>query len=324
MVRKAFITGATGQDGSYLAELLLLKGYEVYCLVRRSSVGNLDRLEHIKDRIVIVEGDMLDESSLDNAIMQVQPTEVYNLAAQSFVATSWKQPVLTADVDALGTLRLLEAVRRHAPSAKFYQASTSEMYGNAESTVQDEQTTFRPRSPYAISKLFAHWIAVNYRESYGLFVCCGILFNHESERRGFEFVTRKISDGVARIKLGLADHISLGNLDSKRDWGYAGDYVEAMWLMLQQKTPEDYVISTGKTHTVRDFVRAAFDVVGIQDWEKYVRQDSQFMRPAELYVLQGNPNKAMTKLGWKPRTGFGELVELMVNSDLKRLKEELS
>lgn len=321
-MKSALITGITGQDGSYLAEFLLKKGYRVYGLVRRLSTPNYWRIEHILDKITIIEGDMTDEGSLINAIKTANPDEVYNLAAQSFVATSWKQPVLTAEVTAVGTLRLLEAVRQFAPHAKFYQASTSEMYGNAAENIQDEQTKFRPRSPYAISKLFAHWMAVNYRESYGMFVCCGILFNHESPRRGIEFVTRKITDGVARIKLGIAKEIVLGSLDSQRDWGFAGDYVESMWMMLQHETPDDYVISTGVTHSVKDFVETAFNAAGIKDWQKYIKQDPTFMRPAELFVLQGSSKRAENKLGWKPKVNFEQLIKMMVDEDIKRLSRK--
>jgi len=318
-MKSALITGITGQDGSYLAELLLKKGYKVYGLVRRLSNPNYGRIEHILDKITVIGGDMTDQGSLMNAVEISKPDEVYNLAAQSFVGASWKQPVLTAEVSAMGTLKLLEAVRKLAPKARFYQASTSEMYGNATKNIHEEQTMFSPRSPYAISKLFSHWMAVNYRESYKIFICCGILFNHESPRRGIEFVTRKITDGVARIKFGLSKELILGNLDSKRDWGFAGDYVEAMWLMLQQDKPEDYVISTGVTHSVRDFVKEAFKVVGISDWEKYVKQDPRFMRPVELNILQGNSQKAMDKLGWKPKVSFEQLVKMMVEKDIKRL-----
>ncbi|MEX2681012.1 MAG: GDP-mannose 4,6-dehydratase [Candidatus Sigynarchaeota archaeon] len=322
-MRSALITGITGQDGSYLAELLLQKGYKVYGLVRRLSTPNFSRIEHILDKIVILEGDLTDEASLAKAIIDAKPDEIYNLAAQSFVATSWKQPVATAEITGIGTLKLIDAVRQIHPKARIYQASTSEMYGNATDTVQDEQSKFSPRSPYAIAKLFAHWIAVNYRESYGMYICCGILFNHESPRRGIEFVSRKITDGVARIKLGLAKELVLGNLDAKRDWGYAGDYVEAIWLMLQQEKPDDYVISTGVTHSVRDFVREAFKVVGITDWEKYVKQDERYMRPAELFTLQGNNSKASKQLNWKPKMKFEDLVKLMVDADIKRLSSGL-
>lgn len=319
--KSALITGITGQDGSYLSEFLLKKGYTVFGIVRRLSTPNYWRIEHVLNKITIIDGDLTDQASLINAIIESQPDEVYNLAAQSFVQTSWKQPILTAEVNAIGTLNLLEAVRKITPDTKFYQASTSEMYGNATDTIQDEQSKFSPRSPYAISKLFAHWIAVNYRESYGMFICCGILFNHESPRRGIEFVTRKITDGVARIKLGLADEIVLGNLDSKRDWGFAGDYVEAMWLMLQQKKADDYVISTSVPHSVRDFVEAAFQAADIPDWEGYVKTSTQFMRPAELFTLQGNSTKAWKVLKWKPKMTFEELVKLMVDEDIKRLSD---
>nr|MDO8083619.1 GDP-mannose 4,6-dehydratase [Candidatus Sigynarchaeum springense]MDO8115914.1 GDP-mannose 4,6-dehydratase [Candidatus Sigynarchaeota archaeon] len=319
-MRSALITGITGQDGSYLAEFLLQKGYKVYGLVRRLSTPNFSRIEHVLDKIIILEGDLTDEASLARAISESRPDELYNLAAQSFVATSWKQPVATAEVTAIGTLKLMDAVHHLKPNTRIYQASTSEMYGNATDTVQDEQSKFSPRSPYAISKLFAHWIAVNYRESYGMYICCGILFNHESPRRGIEFVSRKITDGVARIKLGLANELVLGNLDAKRDWGFAGDYVEAMWLMLQQEKPDDYVISTGVTHSVRDFVREAFKAVGITDWEKHVKQDEKYMRPAELYTLQGNSTKAYNLLNWKPKMKFEDLVKLMVDADINRLK----
>jgi len=321
-MKRALITGITGQDGSYLAEFLLSKNYKVFGLVRRLSTPNVWRIEHILDRITLIEGDLLDHASLHSAMEQSKPDEVYNLAAQSFVGTSWRQPLATSEVTGIGTLRMLEAVKSYSHSVKFYQASSSEMYGNATASIQDEQTKFCPRSPYAISKLYAHWIAVNYRESYNMFVCCGILFNHESPRRGIEFVTRKISDGVARIKLGMANELILGNLDSKRDWGYAADYVEAMWLMLQQDQPEDYVISTGETHSVKDFVAAAFAHVGIEDWESYVKQDPCFMRPAELNTLQGNSKRAENRLGWKPKVNFQKLVGMMVDADMQRLADQ--
>jgi GDPmannose 4,6-dehydratase len=321
-MKKALITGITGQDGSYLAEFLLKKGYKVFGLVRRLSTPNLWRIEQILDQITLLEGDLLDQASLNKAIIDSQPDEVYNLAAQSFVATSWKQPGLTSKVTGLGCLNVLESIRHFSPKTKFYQASSSEMYGNATENIQDEQTKFCPRSPYAISKLYAHWISVNYRESYGLFVCSGILFNHESPRRGIEFVTRKITDGVAKIKLGLATKISLGNLDAKRDWGYAGDYVEAMWLMLQQAKPKDYVISTGETHSVKDFVIASFQAVEIENWQDYIEQDPRYMRPAELHALKGSSNRALNELGWKPKVNFQELVQIMVDTDIKRLKKK--
>lgn len=318
-MKTALITGITGQDGSYLAEFLLSKGYKVYGVVRRLSTPNLGHIEHILDKITLIEGDLRDQASLNHAVKLSKPDEVYHLAAQSFVATSWKQPELTSEITGLGVLKMLEAVRHFAPHAKFYQASSSEMYGNGAENIQDEQTKFRPRSPYAIAKLYAHWIAINYRESYGMFVCCGILFNHESPRRGIEFVTRKITDGVARIKLGLAQELILGSLDAQRDWGFAGDYVEAMWLMLQQDHPEDYVISTGETHSVRDFVEAAFTAAGIDNWQQHLRQDPQFMRPAELFVLQGNSLRAFNKLGWKPKVDFTQLVGMMVDADIHDL-----
>ncbi len=321
-MKTALITGITGQDGSYLADFLLSKGYKVYGVVRRLSTPNLGHIEHILDKITLIEGDLRDQASLNHAVKISKPDEVYHLAAQSFVATSWKQPELTSEITGLGVLKMLEAVRHFAPHAKFYQASSSEMYGNGAENIQDEQTKFRPRSPYAIAKLYAHWIAINYRESYGMFVCCGILFNHESPRRGIEFVTRKITDGVARIKLGLAQELVLGSLDAQRDWGFAGDYVEAMWLMLQQDHPEDYVISTGETHSVRDFVHAAFTAAGIDNWQQHLRQDPQFMRPAELFVLQGNSLRAFNKLGWKPKVNFTQLVGMMVDADIHRLKEK--
>jgi GDPmannose 4,6-dehydratase len=318
-MKTALITGITGQDGSYLAEFLLEKGYKVFGLVRRLSIPNLGNIEHFIDKVTLIEGDLHDQASLNRAVKESQPDEVYNLAAQSFVATSWKQPLLTSEITGLGTLRMLEAVKEFAPQARFYQASSSEMYGNATENVQDEQTKFRPRSPYAISKLYSHWISRNFRESYGMYVCCGILFNHESPRRGIEFVTRKITDAVARIKLGLANELSLGSLDSKRDWGFAGDYVEAMWLMLQQEEPEDFVISTGITHSVQDFVIESFKSVGIENWRDYVKQDPCFMRPAELFTLQGQSAKAKDKMGWEPKVNFSELVKMMVDADIKRI-----
>ena len=322
-MKRALITGITGQDGAYLAKLLLDKGYDVYGLVRRLSTPNLWRLEElgIDKKVEFVEGDMTDQESLNRAVKLSNPDEVYNLAAQSFVATSWKQPVLTAEVDALGVIKILNAVREFAPGARFYQASSSEMFGNSSADdVKDESTPLHPTSPYAISKLFAHWITVNYKESYDMYTCCGILFNHESPLRGIEFVTRKISDGVARIKLGLEDKLMLGNLDAERDWGYAGDYVEAMWLMLQQDEPDNYVISTGLTHSVKDFCREAFKVIGIDDFEKYIGQDERYMRPSELHTLTGGSEKAKKDLGWEPKVSFEELVKMMVEADLKRLQ----
>ena len=297
--RRALITGITGQDGSYLAEHLLAKGYEVTGMVRRSSVEKFERIEHLRSRIKIVQGDLLDQYSLSTIIKRHAPTEVYNLAAQSFVPTSWEQPVLTTEFTAVGVTRLLEAIRDIDPSIRFYQASSSEMFGKVQAVPQNEDTPFYPRSPYGVSKVYGHWITVNYRESFGLFACSGILFNHESPRRGLEFVTRKVTDGVARIKLGLTDRLTLGNLDAKRDWGFAGDYVEAMWLMLQQDEPDDFVISTGETHSVRDMVEVAFDRVGL-DWTAHVEIDPALVRPAEVDLLVGDSSKAKHKLGWSP------------------------
>jgi GDPmannose 4,6-dehydratase len=311
----------TGQDGAYLSRLLLEKGYEVYGMVRRLSNPSYWTLEElsIRERVHIVEGDMTDASSLTHLLRILQPDEIYNLAAQSFVGSSWDQPAFTTEVNALGTLHLLNAMKHHCPGARFYQASTSEMYGNSHTEhFQDEKTPLHPRSPYAISKLYAHWITINYRESFSLFTCSGILFNHESPLRGLEFVTRKISDGVARIACGVTDHIALGNLDARRDWGYAGDYVEAMWMMLQQQQPEDFVISTGESHSVRDFLDCAFAHVGIKDWQSYIRRDPKFLRPAEVDVLCGKSDKAQKILGWKPRVSFEELVSMMVKADVKR------
>jgi GDPmannose 4,6-dehydratase len=316
--KRALITGITGQDGSYLAELLLEKGYEVYGMVRRSSTENFDRIAHLTDRITLVQADLLDPTSLVEALEEARPTEVYNLGAQSFVPTSWKQPVLTAEFTAVGVTRLLEAVRRVDPDIRFYQASSSEMFGKVREVPQNERTPFYPRSPYGVAKVYGHFITVNYRESYGLYAVSGILFNHESPRRGLEFVTRKISDGVARIKLGLADELRLGNLDAKRDWGFAGDYVEAMWLMLQASEPEDYVIATGKEHSVQEFADIAFAHAGL-DSKQYVKTDPEFLRPAEVDHLVGDATKAREQLGWQPRASFKELVELMVEADLERL-----
>ena len=318
--KKALITGITGQDGSYLAELLLSKGYRVCGLVRRLSTPNYWRIEHILDRIEILDGDLGDQESLNLAVKETEPDEVYNLAAQSFVKSSFRQPVYTAETTGLGALKLLEAVRYLAPEAKFYQASSSEMFGKVRSTPQNENTAFHPRSPYGVSKLFAHWATINYREGYNLHASCGILFNHESPRRGIEFVTRKISDAVAKISLGKQKELVLGNIDAQRDWGFAGDYVEGMWKMLQQKTPDDYVIATGETHSIGDFVREAFAVVGVTNWEKLVKTDSKFMRPAEVDFLKGDASKAKEKLGWFPKTSFKELVKMMVEADLERNK----
>jgi GDPmannose 4,6-dehydratase len=312
----ALITGITGQDGSYLAELLLAKGYDVFGVVRRVSKLNDERIRHLLDKITILEADLLDQLSLVQAIRASRATEVYNLAAMSFVGTSFTQPVATGEYTALSVTRMLEAVRLAEWPIRFYQASTSEMFGKVQAIPQNEQTSFYPRSPYGVSKLYGHWSTINARESYGLYACSGILFNHESPRRGREFVTRKISHGVASIKLGLQDTLTLGNLDAKRDWGFAGDYVEAMWLMLQQDEPEDYVIATGVTHSVRDFAVAAFAHVGIQDWQRYVTTDERNMRPAEVDMLIGDASKATRNLGWRHRVTFEQLVAMMVDNDL--------
>jgi GDPmannose 4,6-dehydratase len=318
MAKQALITGITGQDGSYLAELLLDKGYDVHGMVRRSSTENFERIQHLTDRVRLVQADLLDQSSLVEALEEAQPEEVYNLGAQSFVPTSWRQPVLTAEFTAVGVTRLLEAIRRVNPDIRLYQASSSEMFGKVREVPQSETTPFYPRSPYGVAKAYGHFITVNYRESYGLFAVSGILFNHESPRRGLEFVTRKISDGVARIKLGLADELRLGNLDAKRDWGFAGDYVEAMWLMLQAETPEDYVIATGEEHSVEEFADLAFAHAGL-DRNQHVKTDPAFLRPAEVDHLVGDAAKAREQLGWEPRVSFRELVEMMVDADLERL-----
>jgi GDPmannose 4,6-dehydratase len=318
MPRTALITGITGQDGSYLAELLLEKGYRVVGMVRRASTENFERIAHLRDRIELRQADLLDQLSLIDLVREVRPDEVYNLAAQSFVPTSFQQPVLTAEFDAVGVIRMLEALRLAAPEARFYQASSSEMFGKVRETPQRETTPFHPRSPYGVAKVYGHHATVNYRESYGLFACSGILFNHESPRRGLEFVTRKVSDGVARVKLGLARELRLGNLDACRDWGFAGDYVDAMWRMLQQDTPDDYVVATGVAHTVRDLVEIAFGVVGLR-WEEFVREDPALLRPAEVDRLLGDASKARRVLGWQPRVAFPELVEMMVRADVDRL-----
>jgi GDPmannose 4,6-dehydratase len=317
-MKRALITGITGQDGSYLAEHLLEQGYLVYGMARRSSSQHFDRIRHIFDRVELVEGDLTDQSSLDDAIKIIAPDEVYNLASQSFVPTSWNQPVLTADVTGTGVTRMLEAIRKHKPDARFYQASTSEMFGKVQETPQNERTPFYPRSPYGVAKVYAHWITINYRESYNIYACSGICFNHESPRRGLEFISRKVTDGVARIKLGLADKLRLGNLDARRDWGFAGDYVEAMWLMLQQDQPEDYVIATGESHSVRDLVDIAFSHVGLPV-EPHVVVDPKLFRPAEVDILVGDPSKAKAKLAWTPRLSFQEMIHMMVEADLKRL-----
>lgn len=321
--KKALITGITGQDGSYLAEFLLGKNYKVFGLTRRTSTQNYERIRHIQDQVELIPGDLLDQQSLTTAVEYSDPDEIYNLAAQSFVATSWSQPVLTGEFTALGVTRMLEAIRQVKPAAKFYQASSSEMFGKVAQTPQSEKTPFHPRSPYGVAKVYGHWITINYRESYDLFTVSGILFNHESPRRGLEFVTRKISNGVAKIKLGLADSVALGNLDAKRDWGFAGDYVEAIWLMLQQDKPDDYVIATGENHSVQEFVQTAFKSVGIDNWKKYVKISKEFYRPAEVDFLIGSAAKAERILNWKPTVSFDNLVKMMVDSDIKLLKNNL-
>ncbi|MEE8362297.1 MAG: GDP-mannose 4,6-dehydratase [Gemmatimonadales bacterium] len=314
----ALITGITGQDGSYLAELLLEKGYQVFGVVRRTSQQGYQRIEHLLDQLELLPADLLDQHSLTGVVHDTKPDEVYNLGAQSYVPTSWTQPVLTGEFTALGVTRILEAVRLAHPEARFYQASSSEMFGKVTETPQRESTPFHPRSPYGVAKVYGHWITVNYRESYGMYAVSGILFNHESPRRGIEFVTRKVTDGAARIKLGLAEELRLGNLDAQRDWGWAGDYVDAMWRMLQQPEPEDYVIGTGLTHSVRDLVEIAFTRVGL-DWQSYVKQDPKFIRPAEVDALLADPSKAKSRLGWEPRVGFEEMIIRMVDADLERL-----
>lgn len=318
-MKKAFITGITGQDGSYLAELLLEKGYRVYGLTRRTSTQNFARIKHIihHPQLELVSGDLIDQHSLTGALQEIQPDEVYNLAAQSFVQTSWEQPILTGEFTAIGVTRILEAVRLVCPHTKFYQASSSEMFGKVQEVPQTETTPFYPRSPYGVAKVYGHWITVNYRESYDLFAVSGILFNHESPRRGLEFVTRKIANGVARVKLGKQSHIELGNLEAKRDWGYAKDYVEAMWLMLQQDQPDDYVVATGETHSVREFLQLACEAAGISDWEAVYKHNPRYDRPAEVDLLIGDPTKAKQKLGWKPSVTFPELVDLMMQAELE-------
>jgi GDPmannose 4,6-dehydratase len=332
MAKRALITGITGQDGSYLAELLLSKGYEVYGMIRRTSTPNLGRINHLISKIKLVNADLLDEHSLIEAIKQSDPDEVYNLAAQSFVPTSWNQPVLTGEFTALGVTRMLEAVRLAKPTARFYQASSSEMFGKVQAVPQIESTPFYPRSPYGVAKLYGHWITINYRESFDMYACSGILFNHESPRRGLQFVTKKVTTAVACIKNNIKNvplnennepivdaqgRIHLGNLDAKRDWGFAGDYVEAMWLMLQQEKPDDYVIATNETHSIRELLEIAFEVAGIKDWEKHVYINPSFYRPAEVDLLIGNPEKAKKALGWEPKTSFRQLVTMMVENDLK-------
>lgn len=317
---KALITGITGQDGSYLAELLLEKGYEVFGMVRRSSTENFDRINHLRDKIQLRQADLLDQLSMIRLIKECRPDEIYNLAAQSFVPASWDQPMLTGEFNALGVTKILEAIRLVDKKIKFYQASSSEMFGKVQEVPQSEKTHFYPRSPYGVAKVYAHWITVNYRESYGIFAVSGILFNHESPRRGLEFVSRKITDGAARIKLGLAKKLFLGNLDAKRDWGYAGDYVNAMWLMLRQKEPEDFVIATGKNHTVRELAEIAFHHVGL-DYKKFVEVDPKLVRPAEVDVLLGDSSYALEKLSWKPEVSFEQLIRMMVDADLERVEK---
>jgi len=318
-MKRALITGITGQDGSYLAELLLEKGYEVYGIVRRASTEKFDRIAHLMDKVEIVSGDLLDQNSLFHALDTIRPAEVYNLAAQSFVPTSWNQPLLTGEITALGVTRMLEAIKMVDRSIRFYQASSSEMFGKVMEVPQSEKTPFYPRSPYGVSKVYGHWITINYRESYDIFACSGILFNHESPRRGMEFVTRKITHAVARIKLGLSSELRLGNLKSKRDWGFAGDYVKAMWLMLQQPEPDNYVVATGETHAVEEAVEIAFSHVDL-DWKKFVKTDPKFFRPAEVDLLVGDATRARSKLGWKPEVDFKSLITMMVDHDLEVVK----
>ncbi len=322
MNKTALVTGITGHDGSYLAEFLLEKGYKVFGMVRRSSTENFERIAHYRDKVTLIQADLLDQMSLITAISESQPDEIYNLAAQSFVPTSWTKPVLTAQFTALGVTRMLEAMRLTKKDARFYQASSSEMFGKVAETPQTENTPFHPRSPYGVAKVYGHFITVNYRESYDLYACSGILFNHESPRRGYEFVTRKVTDGVARIKLGLASELRLGNLDAKRDWGYAGDYVKMMWMMLQQDEPDDYVICSGETHSVEELVQIAFDYVGL-DWKDYVKIDQHFVRPADVDLLIGNPAKAREKLGWEPKVSFKEMIRMMIDNDLKMVQEKI-
>jgi GDPmannose 4,6-dehydratase len=320
MTKKALITGITGQDGSYLAEFLLSQGYQVIGMVRRTSTVTFGRIEHIQDQITLAHGDLLDQTSMLDLMREYKPDEIYNLAAQSFVPVSWKQPVLTGEFTALGVTRMLEAMRTIVPEARFYQASSSEMFGKVREVPQNEKTPFYPRSPYGVAKVYGHWITVNYRESYDLFACSGILFNHESPRRGLEFVTRKVTHGVAQIKLGLANELQLGNLDSQRDWGYAGDYVRAMWLMLQQDGPDDYVVGTGETHSVRQLCEVAFGCANL-DWERYVLSAQEFYRPAEVDLLVSDPAKARKVLGWEPKVSFEELIKMMVAADIAHLKQ---
>jgi GDPmannose 4,6-dehydratase len=323
MSKVALVTGITGQDGSYLAEFLLSQGYRVYGLVRRSSTINFERLAHLQDKIELLPGDLLDQNSLISALKQSEPQEVYNLASQSFVPTSWNQPVLTGEFTALGVTRMLESVRVVNPRIRFYQASSSEMFGMVRESPQNEKTPFYPRSPYGVAKLYGHWITVNYRESYDLYACSGILFNHESPRRGFEFVSRKVTYGAARIKLGIQKRLKMGNLDAERDWGFAGDYTQAMWMMLQQQKPQDYVIATGVTHSVRQLLEVAFGHLGL-DYREYVEIDPAFLRPAEVYHLRGDYSKAERELGWKPTVAFEKLIEMMVDADMARLQNPLA
>jgi GDPmannose 4,6-dehydratase len=322
MMKKALITGITGQDGSYLAEFLLERGYQVIGMVRRTSTTNFDRIKDIQERIILAQGDLLDQVSLVDVMKEHKPDEIYNLAAQSFVPTSWKQPVLTGEFTALGVTRMLDAMRMVVPEARFYQASSSEMFGKVREVPQHEQTPFYPRSPYGVAKVYGHWITVNYRESYDLFACSGILFNHESPRRGLEFVTRKVTYVASRIKLGLANELPMGNLEAERDWGFAGDYVKAMWLMLQQEEPEDFVVATGRPHSVRQLLEVAFGLLGL-DYRKHVRVDQRHLRPADVDQLVGDASKAREKLGWSPEVEFEQLVEMMVDHDLSLLKGSL-
>jgi GDPmannose 4,6-dehydratase len=321
MKKTALVTGVTGQDGSHLADFLLEQGYQVVGMVRRTSTVNFDRIRHIQDRLTLIQGDLLDQSSLVDVLREAHPQEVYNLAAQSFVPTSWKQPVLTGEFTALGVTRILEAVRMVDPTMRFYQASSSEMFGKVQQVPQNEKTPFYPRSPYGVAKVYGHWITVNYRESYNLFACSGILFNHEGPRRGLEFVTHKVTHGAARIKLGLARELRLGNLESRRDWGYAPDYVRAMWLMLQQPEPDDYVVASGQTHSVREFCEIAFGYLGL-DYHDFVIQDDRYFRPAEVDLLVGDATKARQKLGWQPTVSFEDMIRMMVDCDLAALKKE--
>ena len=321
MAKRALVTGITGQDGSYLAEFLLQKGYEVYGIVRRTSTLNFERIRHIQDQINLISGDMLDQTSLTHTVSDIHPQEVYNLAAQSFVQTSWSQPVFTGDVTALGVTRILDAIRSVDPEIRFYQASSSEMFGKVQEVPQRESTAFYPRSPYGVAKVYGHWITINYRESYNMHATSGILFNHESPRRGLEFVTRKVTYHAAKIKLGLTNELRIGNLDSQRDWGFAGDYVQAMWLMLQQDTPDDYVIATGVTHSIEKLLNVAFSAVDL-DWKNYTVQDERYMRPAEVDLLVGDASKAGQKLGWEPQVTFEQLIQMMVESDMQLLKAE--